>query len=153
MQHYNEELYGKPKVFDRLKQFVHMRKLFKYWLGFASKRGEFIKSDLHWAFDQWKTYYPKQLDTLTKLNKKQLDARLLKNHKLLDHLSEEVHDKENALDHMNNQREALVETYIKGQRLALALWKNYRKRALHQGFLRWLKQIKTTKNAESLSSL
>lgn len=32
---------------------------------------------------------------------------------------------------MNNQREALVENYVKGQKLALTLWINYRKKMLH----------------------
>lgn len=34
-----------------------MRKLFKYWLGFTAKRGEYVRSDLHYAFDKWKFYY------------------------------------------------------------------------------------------------
>jgi hypothetical protein len=46
-----------------------MRKLFKYWLNFAAKRGEYVKSDLHYAFDTWKNYYNDQYQTLTKLNK------------------------------------------------------------------------------------
>ena len=29
-QHFTDELYPMPKAFDRWKQFVHMRKLFKY---------------------------------------------------------------------------------------------------------------------------
>ena len=64
MQHYNSDLYLKPKVFDKWMQFVHLRKLFKYWLGFADKKGEFIQSDKHWAFDKWKKYYPASKDTL-----------------------------------------------------------------------------------------
>ncbi len=57
MQHYNEELYPKPKAFDRWRQFVNLKKLFRYWLGYAAKRGEYVKSDLHYAFDKWKSYY------------------------------------------------------------------------------------------------
>lgn len=56
MQHYNEELYTLPMMLDRWKQFVHLRKLFKHWLGFVDKRGEYIRSDLHHAFDKWKNY-------------------------------------------------------------------------------------------------
>lgn len=59
MQHYNEEGYCKPKFFDRWREYVHLRKQFKYWLGHCAKRAEFIKSDLHWSFDTWKNYYPK----------------------------------------------------------------------------------------------
>lgn len=46
-----------PMMLDRWKQFVHLRKLFKYWLGFVDKRGEYIKSDLHYAFDKWKSFH------------------------------------------------------------------------------------------------
>lgn len=56
-----------------------MRKLYKYWLNFAAKRSEFIKSDLHHAFDKWRDYYPKQYEVLSKLKKWQLDRRILRN--------------------------------------------------------------------------
>jgi len=39
---------------------------------------------------------------------------LLKNNKNLDNIAEELDDKENTLGHLQNQREALVENYIKG---------------------------------------
>jgi|LauGreDrversion4_2_1035121.scaffolds.fasta_scaffold53390_1 hypothetical protein len=32
MQHFNEELYVLPKMFDRWRSYVHMRKLYRYWL-------------------------------------------------------------------------------------------------------------------------
>jgi len=60
-----------------------------------------------------------------------LNKRTLQNNRDLDKLAELVEDKENELDHMNLQREALVENYVKGQKLALSLWVNYRKRQLH----------------------
>ena len=47
MQHYNEERYVMPKMFDKWRQYVHMRKLFRYWLGFVEKRAKLVKSDLH----------------------------------------------------------------------------------------------------------
>ena len=56
-----------------------MRKLYRYWLNFVSKRGEFIKSDLHHAFDKWKTYYPRNFEILSKLKKYQLDRRIMIN--------------------------------------------------------------------------
>jgi len=48
----------KPKMFDRWREFVHTRKLFKYWLNFVSKRANLIKSDLHYAFDKWTRFHP-----------------------------------------------------------------------------------------------
>ncbi len=58
MQHYNEDLYVKPKLFDRWKEFVHMRKLYRYWLSFVEKRAQLVRSDLHFAFDKWKRFHP-----------------------------------------------------------------------------------------------
>jgi len=43
-----------------------------------------------------------------------LNKRTLQNNRDLDKLAELVEDKENELDHMNLQREALVENYVKG---------------------------------------
>jgi hypothetical protein len=56
---------------------------------------------------------------------------MLGNNKVLDSIAEEVEDKENILGHLGNQREALIENYVKGQKLALSLWLNYRRKALH----------------------
>jgi hypothetical protein len=47
MQHYNEEKYPMPLMFDKWRRFVQIRRLFRFWLGFADKRAEYIRSDLH----------------------------------------------------------------------------------------------------------
>ena len=57
MQHYNEELYTKPKFFDKWRAYVHARKLFKYHLNFIAKKSELVKADLHWAFDKWNNHH------------------------------------------------------------------------------------------------
>jgi hypothetical protein len=56
MQHYNSELNSKPKMFDRWRQYVHARKLYKYWLSFVDRRSDHIKSDLARFFDRWKNF-------------------------------------------------------------------------------------------------
>ena len=56
MQHYNDDLYAKPKAFDRWRSFVATRKLFKYWLNYAWKRAEYGRSDMAVAFDRWRKY-------------------------------------------------------------------------------------------------
>jgi hypothetical protein len=56
---------------------------------------------------------------------------MLGNNKALDSLAEDVEDKENVLGHLGNQREALIENYVKGQKLALSLWLNCRRKTLH----------------------
>jgi len=39
--------------------YVHLRKLFRYWLRFVDKRGDFGRADIAQAFDTWKHYWPR----------------------------------------------------------------------------------------------
>jgi len=59
----------KPKVLDRWKRFVNIKKLFRYYLRFVEKRSLIGKSDIHYAFDRWKNYYPANMKELTVLSK------------------------------------------------------------------------------------
>lgn len=52
-------------------------------------------------------------------------------------MAENIDDKENLVANMNIQREALLENLVKGQKLALVLWMNYRKRETHSALLKW----------------
>jgi hypothetical protein len=38
MQHYNKENYLKPKFFDRWREFIQYKRMFRYWLSFVDKR-------------------------------------------------------------------------------------------------------------------
>jgi hypothetical protein len=79
MQHYNEDLYTKPKMWDRWRQYVHIKKSYRYWLQFIAKRGEYIKTDIAVAFDRWRKFDTVQKETLCKLSKQELDKRMIKN--------------------------------------------------------------------------
>ena len=101
-QHFNLQLYTKPKMFDRWRQYVHARRLFKYWLKFVDKRSEPVRADLHFAFDKWKSMHPGQKQDLTLRPKAQLDEIAMGNNKILDKLAEEIEKKETILEHMNS---------------------------------------------------
>ena len=101
MQHYNEDLYLKPKMFDRWREYIHMRKLFRYWLSFTEKRSKLVKSDLHYAFDRWKRFHPVKHQKLTVFSKKELNKRAIKNNKTLDKIAEDINEKESLMDHLN----------------------------------------------------
>jgi hypothetical protein len=47
----------------------------------------------------------------------------------------------------------LVENYVKGQKLALALWVNYRRKMIHSYYLKWFKISRQIKNAAMLDNL
>lgn len=46
MMHYNDDEYVKPLAFDRWRKYIHYRKLFRYWLNYANRRVDYVKSDL-----------------------------------------------------------------------------------------------------------
>ena len=97
----DEDTYVMPKMFDKWKNYVHTKKLFRYWLGFAFKRGENGRADIAIAFDRWKNYDIKQKRMLSSMNRYNIEKRMIKNSWTLDTCAEEILDKENTLAHLN----------------------------------------------------
>lgn len=64
MKHFNDDKFVIPWCFDRWKEWIKMRKQFKYYLNFLNKRCSFKHSDLSWAFNKWKTYEEKKKKNL-----------------------------------------------------------------------------------------
>ena len=60
LQHFNKDLYCRPKYFDRWRMWVYYRKAFRYWLNFVNTRSEFVKGDLRMAFNRWKHMHGKR---------------------------------------------------------------------------------------------
>ncbi len=52
-------------------------------------------------FDKWKKFHPVKHTELTCLSKENLGKRTVANNKALDNMSEEIHNKENIVDHLN----------------------------------------------------
>lgn len=79
------------------------------------------------------------------MNKKELDHKTIANAENLDKLAGAVEERERLIDHMNNQRDALVENYIKGQKIAMCMWKNNTKQLLRKALYDWsINNIKIT---------
>ena len=49
--------YLKPKMFDRWRQFVKMRKIVKHWLDMITNRQQHKKADLSYCFNKWKHFF------------------------------------------------------------------------------------------------
>ena len=56
--------YLKPKMFDRWRQYVKMRKIVKHWLDFLTNRQQHQKADLSYAFNKWKHHFSDKEDAL-----------------------------------------------------------------------------------------
>jgi hypothetical protein len=66
-----------------------------------------------------------------------LKKKNIHNSKNLEVLAEVVEDKENVIQHLNNQRDVLLENYVKGQKIALFIWQNKCRLRLEEGFTKW----------------
>ncbi len=75
LKHFNSRDYVKPKMFDRWKLFVLVKRQFRYWLNFVDKRAHFVKSDLHQAFDKWRGFHPMQKNKLAVQSKAELNRK------------------------------------------------------------------------------
>jgi len=89
-------------MFDRWKSYIHMKKLYRYWLQYVNNRSVYIKSDIAMFFGRWKHFDKKQKQALKVLSKEDLDKRTLKNAETLENLADKIDDKEEILDHMND---------------------------------------------------
>lgn len=74
---------------------------------------------------------------------------MMKNSVKLGFTADDIQEKENIVNSLNDQRDELVENYIKGQRLALSLWRNSIKDSKRRAFVRWYRNTMMT-NSEFL---
>ena len=49
--------YLKPKMFDRWRQYIKMRKIVRHWLDFLTNRQQHEKADLSYCFNKWKHHF------------------------------------------------------------------------------------------------
>ena len=71
----DQDGYLQTKMFDRWRQYVHMRKIVKYWLNFIENRQQVVKSDLSHAFNKWKHTFSDKHRELQKLSYAELKRR------------------------------------------------------------------------------
>ena len=58
--------YLKPKMFDRWRRFVAMRRIVKHWLAFLTNRQAHVKADLSYCFNKWKFFFSDKQNHLQK---------------------------------------------------------------------------------------
>ena len=113
--------YLQTKMFDRWRQYVHMRKIVKYWLNFIENRQQLVKSDLSYAFNKWKHSFSDKHEELQKLSYAELKRRAAMAGKVQEELADITQLDEDTVLHLNDQNDELFNNYKKAKRLALAL--------------------------------
>jgi hypothetical protein len=81
--------------------YIHAKKQWRYWLAYIEKRRDYIKTDLHIAFEKWRKRHQVHNMKLTVQSKADLNRKAVLNSKELDNLSENIIEKENIIDHLN----------------------------------------------------
>ena len=109
MKHYTEEndAYLLPKMFDRWRMFVKIRKLVRHWMNYINNRQSHHKADLAVAFDRWKYYYPGVHAKYQRNTRDELLRRAVAAEQKLFKLADSTGQNEDLLNHLGLQRDDL----------------------------------------------
>mmetsp|Transcript_23761 Transcript_23761/g.29564 ORF Transcript_23761/g.29564 Transcript_23761/m.29564 type:complete len:133 (+) Transcript_23761:4587-4985(+) len=80
--------YLKPKMFDRWRAFIKMRKIVRHWLEFITNRQEHKKADLSYCFLKWKHFFADKQNCLQRKTRAQLKTRAVLAAKRLEVLAD-----------------------------------------------------------------
>jgi hypothetical protein len=111
--HVTGDSYLIPKMFDRWRQFVHMRKLLRYILRNIENKLQPLKADLSVAFNRWKFRILQKNENLDGVDRGLLIRDLALKNGRLDQLNALETKANSFLTTMGLQREELIENYLK----------------------------------------
>ena len=99
-------------------------------------------------FRKWKFDKADSEKVLDKLSKKQLIDKIVADENLIGSSKSRIQRMDQAIDHLNIQRDNLLEHFIKGQKLALAKVNNNYLATLFRAFARWKKMCQQGEQKE-----
>ena len=94
--------YLKPKMFDRWRKWIKMRKIVKHWLDFLTNRQQHKQADLSHAFLKWKHFFADKQSHLQKHTLAQLKKRGVLAAKRLDVLADATQQDEDLIEHISD---------------------------------------------------
>lgn len=125
-----------PKALNQWKGWVRSRKRVK-------ENARYILNCLNHPlaiyFKKWKYEKADSEKVLNRLSKKQLIDKIVADENLIGSSKSRIQRMDQAIDHLNIQRDNLLEHFIKGQRLALAKVNNNYLATVFRAFARWKK--------------
>jgi hypothetical protein len=102
---------------------------------------------LHWAFRKWKLQDEISKDKLKDVSKKDLIEKIINDEMAIGSAMSRVERMDEAIENLNIQRDSLLQHYISGQKLAIALGKNNHLKSMYRSFMRWKKYTKDYEQA------
>lgn len=125
-----------PKALNQWKEWVKSRKK-------AKENARLVLNCLNHPltiyFKKWKYEKADSEKVLDRLSKKQLIDKIVADENLIGSSKSRIQRMDQAIDHLNIQRDNLLEHFIKGQRLALAKVNNNYLATTFRAFARWKK--------------
>ena len=94
--------YLKPKMFDRWRRWIKMRKIVRHWLDFLTNRQEHKKADMSYCFNKWKHHFADKQNNLQKKTRAQLMQRAVLAAKRLEVLAESNQQDEDLIAHISD---------------------------------------------------
>jgi ABC-type microcin C transport system duplicated ATPase subunit YejF len=84
-----------------------------------------MRHPLYWEFRKWKLSDVIAKDALRSLNKKELVDKVIADDMAIHAAKGRLERMEEAIDHLNLQRDNLLQHFISGQKLAIALVRSH----------------------------
>ena len=98
------------------------------------------------AFNKWKYMTSDEQNALQKKPYADLKRRAVMAAKRLEALAENAQNDEDMINHLSDQNDELFNNYKKGQKLALAMWRDNRQMGLRKGFSAFLQSAAKTRS-------
>lgn len=130
----NSEFQIMPKAFNQWKAWVARRKFVRHRANYVLNHMRHPCSRL---FYRWKYEHADAARRLKALSKQQLIDKIIADENLIGATEARLVRMDDAIDHLAMQRETLLGHYMRGQKLAVALFRNNYLKTMMRAFLRW----------------
>lgn len=134
---------------EHWKKWIATKNLFNYYVKEGNNVTQFGKCDLNWAFKKWLNADHQMHEYLGRQNLIELKNMNIIQAKMLDRLANREAEDCAILNHLNLQRDELIDAYIKAQRHALSLFRDNHKHTREKAMNRWKNWLKNEKQMEA----
>ena len=125
------------RCFEHWRMWIGVKRIFKYHLRKCNNSIKPVLCDLYHAFERWKRGDAEMVRQLDTFDFAELADMNIEQSKVLDGLADREAEDSAVINHLNLQRDELLDNYVKAQKLALSLLKDNHRHSREQAFNRW----------------
>ena len=128
---------GQIAIMEKWKSFVAIKRVFRYWLGYANSRGEYGKADMYWAFNRWRLADTEVRGSLSRRTRIDLSNVNLYQGRVLARCAQREAEGSFSLSHLSMARDELIDHQARAQKLALAACSDAHKHSRERLWEKW----------------